>query len=86
MALLEVDQLQTHFRTPDGGVNRAVDGVSFRLAAGDVLELAPEALSPHPWNLAVLLGAGAIVPITMTLVWFAAGIAIGCIVGWGVAR
>lgn len=29
-----------------------------RLAAGDVLELAPEALSPHPWNLAVLLGAG----------------------------
>ena len=26
MALLEVQNLQTHFRTPDGGVNRAVDG------------------------------------------------------------
>jgi hypothetical protein len=34
MALLEVDQLQTHFRTPDG-INRAVDGVSFGIAAGD---------------------------------------------------
>ena len=28
MALLEVDNLQTHFRTPEG-INRAVDGVSF---------------------------------------------------------
>src|ERR1700737_4316466 len=26
MALLEVQNLQTPFRTPDGGVNRAVDG------------------------------------------------------------
>ena len=34
MALLEIDQLQTHFRTPDGGVNRAVDGVSFQIEAG----------------------------------------------------
>jgi hypothetical protein len=33
MALLEVENLQTHFRTPDG-VNRAVDGVSFAVEAG----------------------------------------------------
>ena len=31
--LLEVENLQTHFRTPDG-VNRAVDGVSFSVEAG----------------------------------------------------
>ena len=30
MALLEVENLQTHFRTPDG-INRAVDGVSFQV-------------------------------------------------------
>ena len=33
MALLEIDKLQTHFRTPDG-INRAVDGVSFQIEAG----------------------------------------------------
>src|SRR2546428_9735904 len=36
MALLEVDNLQTHFRTPDG-VNRAVDGISFAVEAGETV-------------------------------------------------
>ncbi|MCA3387424.1 MAG: ABC transporter ATP-binding protein [Roseomonas sp.] len=34
MAILEIDNLQTHFRTPDG-INRAVDGVSFHVEAGE---------------------------------------------------
>ena len=36
MALLEVENLQTHFRTPDG-VNRAVDGVSFQVNEGETV-------------------------------------------------
>ena len=38
MALLEVENLQTHFRTPDG-VNRAVDGISFKVEAGQTLAI-----------------------------------------------
>src|SRR6059058_2025480 len=41
MALLEVDNLQTHFRTP-GGINRAVNGVSFHVNEGETLAIVGE--------------------------------------------
>src|SRR6187401_3518146 len=41
MALLEVESLQTHFRTPEG-INRAVDGVSFHVGEGETLAVVGE--------------------------------------------
>jgi peptide/nickel transport system ATP-binding protein len=41
MALLEIENLQTHFRTPDG-INRAVDGLSLEIGAGQTLAIVGE--------------------------------------------
>ena len=41
MALLEVENLRTHFRTP-GGIVRAVDGLNFHVEQGEVLAIVGE--------------------------------------------
>jgi peptide/nickel transport system ATP-binding protein len=41
MALLEIENLQTHFRMPDG-VNRAVDGLSISVEAGQTIAIVGE--------------------------------------------
>ena len=50
MAMLEIDNLQTHFRTPDG-INRAVDGVSFHVEAGETLAVVVSRYSAAPVRL-----------------------------------
>ena len=47
MALLEIEQLQTHFRTQDG-VNRAVDGISFHVNEGESLPWSARAVVGNP--------------------------------------
>ncbi len=42
MALLEVSDLQIHFRTQGGGVNRSVDGLSFAVEEGETLAIVGE--------------------------------------------
>jgi peptide/nickel transport system ATP-binding protein len=41
MPLLEVTDLQTHFRTP-AGINRAVDGLSFKVEEGEIVAIVGE--------------------------------------------
>jgi len=55
-ALLEVDDLRTWFHTRDG-VAKAVDGISFALAEGEILGIAGESGSGKTQTALALMGA-----------------------------
>jgi len=58
--VLEARDLAKHFRTPDGGLTRAVDGVSFDLGAGETLGIVGESGSGKSTTARLVLGLEAL--------------------------